>query len=121
MDTGEPLVVDVVRPARFLKGPMQDLLPDLLVTWSKTPASRHRIVGSPRYGSIPWPTPGSNPEGRSGNHTGEGLVIAAGKHIKSRNIKEAHILDLAPTILALLGQPVPSQMQGRALFSGSEG
>jgi bisphosphoglycerate-independent phosphoglycerate mutase (AlkP superfamily) len=46
----------------------------------------------------------------------EGFLIAAGKDIKSGTIKAADLIDLAPTILTLLGQPVPPEMEGRALF-----
>ncbi|HLD94743.1 MAG TPA: hypothetical protein VI703_11135, partial [Anaerolineales bacterium] len=62
--------------------------------------------------------PGRNPEGRSGNHFPEGFLIATGKGIKEGAISDAHILDLAPTILNLLGQPVPDLMEGKVLFAG---
>jgi bisphosphoglycerate-independent phosphoglycerate mutase (AlkP superfamily) len=35
--------------------------------------------------------------------------------IKSGNINDAYMLDLAPTILTLLGQPVPFEMEGKVL------
>jgi len=42
--------------------------------------------------------------------------LAAGKDIKSGTIKVARLIDLAPTILTLLEQPVPPEMEGRASF-----
>ncbi len=89
--------------------------PDLIVDWADWPASRHRAISSPRYGTIPWPLPSHNPDGRSGNHRYEGVLLASGPDLKSGTIEDAHILDLAPTILTLLGRPVPAEMQGRVL------
>jgi predicted AlkP superfamily phosphohydrolase/phosphomutase len=114
-DTGEPLVRDIVRPQQVFRGARLAELPDLIVRWSDSPASGHRAVSSPRYGTIPWPTPRRNPEGRSGNHRPEGMLIAAGPDIRSGTIEGAQTLDLAPTILTLLGQAVPGEMEGRPL------
>jgi predicted AlkP superfamily phosphohydrolase/phosphomutase len=115
-DTNEPLVRKLVRTSQVFEGEKVEFLPDLMIQWNTRPACEHRMITSPRYGSIPWPTPGQNPEGRSGNHFTDGMLIAAGEGIKSGTISGAHILDLAPTILTLLGQPVPPQMEGRPLF-----
>jgi predicted AlkP superfamily phosphohydrolase/phosphomutase len=115
-DTNEPLVRNIVRTSQVFEGDRLDLLPDLIVQWNEKPAAAHRTIRSPLYGSIPWPTPGRNPEGRSGNHFPQGFLIAAGESIKQGDIDDADILDLAPTILNLLGQPVPDPMEGKALF-----
>jgi len=114
-DTGEPIVMDAFRPADLFEGGHVDMLPDLVVRWSESPAAMHRAVMSPRYGTIPWPTPGRNPEGRSGSHRGQGLLVAAGPGIRQGCIENGHILDLAPTILSLLDQPIPAGMEGKPL------
>ncbi len=111
-----PVVKQIVRTSQVFEGPKLDWLPDLLIQWSDTPAASLGALVSPRYGRIVWPTPGQNPEGRSGNHRQQGFLIAAGPGIKSGNITDAHILDLAPTIMTLLGQPVPPEMEGRPLL-----
>lgn len=114
-DTGEPLVSDVLRPQQVFKGERLADLPDLIVRWVPSPAAGHRAVISPRYGTVAWPTPGQNPEGRSGNHRPQGMLIAAGPDARPDPIEGAHILDLAPTILSLLDQPIPGIMEGRPL------
>jgi bisphosphoglycerate-independent phosphoglycerate mutase (AlkP superfamily) len=43
------------------------------------------------------------------------MLIAAGPGIKPGRTENGHILDLAPTILALLNQPVPAGMEGKPL------
>lgn len=54
--------------------------------------------------------------GDSGCHRREGIFIAYGDTIiEGQQMEEANILDLAPTILHLLGQPVPCRMDGRVL------
>lgn len=54
--------------------------------------------------------------GDSGCHRREGIFIAAGPGIKAGvALPEENILDLAPTILHLLGEPVPRIMDGRVL------
>ncbi len=54
----------------------------------------------------------------SGIHSPEGIVLACGPGIApAGRIEGAHIIDLAPTILALFGVPAPSVMDGRVLPS----
>jgi predicted AlkP superfamily phosphohydrolase/phosphomutase len=116
-DTGEPIVASLMRiDGLFADGARRDHLPDLIVRWAESPAARHRAIVSARYGSIPWPTPGRNPDGRSGEHRAEGFVLVAGEGIEpDARIERAHILDLAPTVCALLGVPTPPRMRGATL------
>jgi predicted AlkP superfamily phosphohydrolase/phosphomutase len=114
-DTGEAVVMDTFRPSQVFQGKQAIRLPDIVVRWTETPAALHREVTSPQFGSIAWPTPGRNPEGRSGSHRGQGLLIASGPGIGTGRIENGSILDLAPTILSMLDQPVPTEMEGRLL------
>jgi predicted AlkP superfamily phosphohydrolase/phosphomutase len=51
-----------------------------------------------------------------GCHAMEGILVVAGPHVaEGRAIAEAHIVDLAPTILHIMGLPVPNGMDGRVL------
>ncbi|NNF11891.1 MAG: hypothetical protein HKN72_01630 [Gemmatimonadetes bacterium] len=116
--TGEPVVDEVARSdVLFGSGARLDALPDLIVRWASTPCAPTRSVTSPRFGSIPWPTPGKNPNGRSGNHTAEGFVLASGPGIEADSTlaDDRHILDLPPTILALLGKEPFSYMTGEVI------
>jgi predicted AlkP superfamily phosphohydrolase/phosphomutase len=49
------------------------------------------------------------------NHAQDGLLIAAGPGVTARGTLDAHLLDVAPTVLELLGLPVPDEMRGRSL------
>lgn len=49
-------------------------------------------------------------------HRRDGILVLAGPGIRrGHRIRSATILDLAPTVLALLGLPVPEDMEGRVL------
>ena len=51
------------------------------------------------------------------NHAQDGLVIYHDpqKKLNGRQISDAQLMDIAPTILSVMGQPVPDHMQGKAI------
>ncbi len=51
-----------------------------------------------------------------GNHRMEGVLLAHGRGIRRGAIAGASLMDLAPTVLHLLGMPVPDDMDGRVLL-----
>ena len=119
LETGKPVVSRIGRGGDLFpptNSPRD--LPDLVVHWSDTAAAARRTIESPRFGSIEWPLPGRNPDGRCGHHLPDGWMIgvdeafAAGSQIDGR-----HILDLAPTVYELLGLPKPAAMRGKSLIS----
>jgi len=116
-DTGKPVVEQVIRSDQcFAPGAQGPALPDMIVQWSSQPTAAHRALVSPRFGTIAWPAPGHNPDGRSGNHRPEGFLMAVGSHIEPGSpIQNGHIIDLAPTIYALLNLAQPAEMSGKAL------
>ncbi len=116
--TGEPFLTDVRRASDvFMDADRTTRLPDLLVLWDETPAASHSAVESERYGRVERSTPGRIPNARSGNHRPEGFLVAQGDGISagSRIRADAHILDLAPTILDLLGTRAATPLAGRPL------
>lgn len=118
-ETGEPVVEKTAHIEElYPDGRMLAHLPDILIRWTETAAARHRALVSPEHGRVAWPTPGSHPQGRSGNHRDRGFLIAAGPDIGDRvPDTAAHILDLAPTAYSLLGLDPPPHMRGRPLFA----
>jgi predicted AlkP superfamily phosphohydrolase/phosphomutase len=116
-DTGKPVVDRIVRIEElYPDGARRSHLPDLIVRWTDTPCVDHRALVSPLYGTIEWPSPGINSDGRSGNHRPEGFLVAAGEGIApASRVEGGHIMDLAPTACALLGVPQPSNVRGKVL------
>ena len=83
-------------------------LPDLLLS----PAPGLAVVKKIRGASpIRW-VPFSRLEG---THRLEGILVANGPAIKPGGRIRAHIADIAPTIIAGLGEPVPKDMDGHVL------
>ena len=57
-----------------------------------------------------------------GSHRREGILLVAGPGVRASNsTSPAGIADIAPTVLWLLGQPVPKDMDGRVLSDAFDG
>lgn len=112
--TGSPMLRSIMRsrPSALATG---ERYPDadLLVLWTADPAD---VVDTP-FGRI-----GPMPFNRSGSHVERGFLLASGPGIPvGAAPTEPHALDLAPTILTLMGAPVPAYMEGKPLFAPAEG
>jgi len=58
--------------------------------------------------------------GQSGRHDDQGILFAAGGPFLAGRPVEANQFDVAPTLLYLLGLPVPDEMPGRILLEAME-
>lgn len=117
LDTQESVVESIERTdSLYNKGKGFNNLPDLIVKWKLKPVANYKKIHSSQYGEIEMPIPGFNFDGRSGNHRPEGFLLAVGKNIKKNSVFEKkHIVDLAPTILHLLGISIPENFDGKVL------
>jgi predicted AlkP superfamily phosphohydrolase/phosphomutase len=92
------------------QGPCYDQLPDLVVQWNQQVVPPVMGVWSPRFGEIPSPGWGT---GRTGCHTGEAWAVVVPGSSKLRPpTKAPHIVDVVPTVCAVLGvdnQGLPGQ------------
>jgi hypothetical protein len=88
-----------------------------VVRWSDSAAGDHVALDSPRLGRVLRSTPGRIPNGRSGNHRGEGFLIARGPGIAAGTRLEpgTDILDLAPTVARMLGTRAAVPLAGRVI------
>jgi predicted AlkP superfamily phosphohydrolase/phosphomutase len=107
---GERAVREVWRTRQHFEGPHLDELPDLIVFWEKgTPI--HAVV-HPEAGIIE----GDQPVLQTAQHRPESFFIAAGPHIRAgASSSSPAIIDLAPTMLHMLGSAIPEDMEGRVL------
>jgi predicted AlkP superfamily phosphohydrolase/phosphomutase len=113
---GRPMLDLAIRQSALPSGPHQDEGPDL-----------HVILDSYRYISCPlFATDGNvisrQIRGDSGSHRLHGILIAAGPQIQpSAVLEKPRIVDLAPTVLHVMGCPVPEDMDGRVLAEALAG
>jgi predicted AlkP superfamily phosphohydrolase/phosphomutase len=108
--TGEKIVGRVYRREELFHGERVGQAPDLFVL----PADlRYQAFGEYQFPAKGWLGRALD---RSGGHRLNGLVMLAGPGVRPGvRLDGAHIMDLAPTILAALGVPIPRAMDGRAL------
>jgi len=113
-DDGLPIVSRVVRREHVFHGLMTEAAPDLIVVMRDLAfITRHGYEYSPQPGKI-FASPGLH---QSGSHRLEGLLIAAGANTRTGGFisQGADLIDVAPTVLQVLGCPVPLEMDGRPL------
>lgn len=110
---GQPLHTTVYRPEAIYQQ-VNNIAPDLLVYFG---ALHWRTVGSIGYGQPYTLENDTGPD--DANHAQEGLFILRPAARKGRGpLQGAQLMDIAPTVLALLEVAVPDDMQGRSLDSG---
>jgi predicted AlkP superfamily phosphohydrolase/phosphomutase len=109
-ETGEPLVERVYERDDLYHGPYADRAPDLTVVLKDW---KYRTIGLHDFTTHKLIAPAFGP---TGDHRMEGVLIASGAGIQPHAApRGANLLDIAPTVLHLLGVPVPADMDGRVL------
>ncbi len=112
-ETGEKVIKGVYRKEEVFDGEEGEQFPDLLVICKdgyrcieNSKRSPFRVSDREIFKQDFW----------SGSHRMEGTLILNGPDIKKGGtVKGAKMVDVAPTILYLLGLPIPRSMDGRVL------
>jgi predicted AlkP superfamily phosphohydrolase/phosphomutase len=118
--TGQRLVSNVHKRENLYSGASVEKFPDLIIEWNH-PDGYSYLFKSSSSGKRPRiPIRQLDAQERrhvkSGDHRDHGIFIASGQDIRQPMLlTETAIIDLAPTILHLLGLPVPESMDGRVL------
>lgn len=100
--TGQPIIKQVYKGSEQYDGTHAWLGPDL-------------IIKQTNFYRPDAPSHPSNPR-LEGSHTHDGVFFACGPAIRQAELQgEMHLRDLAPTMLYLLNQPVPPDMDGKLL------
>lgn len=109
--TGQPIVRWVFRREEVYQGPFTQNMPDIILVMYPDYGSSDRLSN---YSSLVTDRPHIDDPG--GHHM-EGVFIAAGPEIQAHPepLAGLKIEDIAPTVLYLMGLPVPSDMDGRVV------
>lgn len=108
-ETGDKLVSNVYKREEIYEGDYLEKAPDIVATASNV----YEFFGM--YG-FTFSKMIENTFANSGDHTPNGIFMAVGKGIKKGvEIKGANIIDVAPTILYIMGMPIPTNMDGVVL------
>lgn len=111
-ETGEQIVLQALPREEVYYGEFLGKMPDIVVEW-KDGYSNLVSEGIPRRQMISK----SDHRFQGGVHTRDGIFIAWGPDIaKGKELNPMWIASVAPTLLYLLGLPIPSDLDGRVLI-----
>jgi predicted AlkP superfamily phosphohydrolase/phosphomutase len=108
-DQGRPIGTIAYRPEE-LYGERNGIPPDLLVYFGDL---AWRSIGQVGTGSVHVFENDTGPD--DANHAPDGVYVLAGDGVEAGQGERRAIFDIAPTLLELLGEPVPAEMEGKSL------
>jgi predicted AlkP superfamily phosphohydrolase/phosphomutase len=110
--TNEPVIERIVRKGEIYTGPYVNRAPDLLFF---TRDMQYKAMGLSDFSSNKVFEPVF---GTTGHHRMNGVLICcgAGRFKQDAKAEGARIQDLAPTILYLMGQAIPTEMDGKVML-----
>jgi len=108
--TGRKVIQEAKRREDIYAGPYVENFPDIVYTLNP-----HYTPGTEIFGSPISKVPTFRLSKLSGVHQMKGIFIAHGPKIRSVHLKGARIIDIAPTVLASNGLPIPQSMDGAVL------
>jgi hypothetical protein len=107
-DDGSEMFERVYFREELYDGPYVDEAPDIVFLPKDM---KYKALGTLDFTSNSFAFP---VYGNSGDHRMEGILLGVGDAFgKGRRVEPHSILDIAPTVLHLLGLPVPRQMDGK--------
>jgi predicted AlkP superfamily phosphohydrolase/phosphomutase len=102
---GDPVFEEVVPREAYFEGPYVDEAVDVVTV----PADFDHFLTADLLDE-PFREPG-----QPWNHKRTGVFAAAGDGVEGDAVRDAHVFDVAPTVLAAMGHPVSDRMDGRVL------
>jgi predicted AlkP superfamily phosphohydrolase/phosphomutase len=122
--TNQPVVGRVYRRSELFHGPFAKEAPDLILDWWSENAFSIK-PSLPEAGEEPVlqirPRSSAKEPEWGGTHRKNGILVMKGGPFKQgARIAGARLMDVAPTILYLMGQKIPEDMDGRVLVEAFE-
>ncbi len=106
---GSPLATQVYKPEEIYRR-VRNVAPDLIVYFDDLAWRSNGYVG---HGSVYTTENDIGPD--DANHARYGVFGLVDGTTRGDNVQGLRLLDVGPTILDLLGEPIPDDMQGRPL------
>jgi predicted AlkP superfamily phosphohydrolase/phosphomutase len=119
-DTGEAVIQHVYRREEIYSGAYVEGAPDLILDWDYAYDCRERVRGhkdvfESKATYIPFAD-----YVKTGVHRRHGIFLMYGWPARPGRVEGARLMDIAPTLLHLLGIPVPDDMDGHVLTDALE-
>jgi predicted AlkP superfamily phosphohydrolase/phosphomutase len=111
-DRGRPIGTVAHRPEDLYQE-RNGVVPDLLVYFG---ALYWRSIGLVGTGTVHVFENDTGPD--DANHAHEGLYVLVAPGVPAGRGPERDLRDVAPTLLALLGEPIPHDMEGQSMLAG---
>jgi predicted AlkP superfamily phosphohydrolase/phosphomutase len=113
-DTSEPVFRDIYKRDDIYKGEYLQFAPDLQVGFN----DGYRVGWQDTLGGVTRAVVENNNRKWSGDHCATATEISGGVFFSNRRIENAtpNIMDLSPTVLRLLGAPIPPDLDGKPLM-----
>ena len=127
-ETGQKVVGRAYRREELYHGPYMNQAPDLVLELGLDNGYTYTCLSScGRRGRIPMRVlkanerAGAKGQSMNGSHRRQGIFLFAhGQRPRKGRLSDLSIMDMAPTILAFLGLPVPPNMDGRVILEIAE-
>ncbi len=119
--TGAPLVQHAWKREELYRGPWVHLAPDIIIEPALDRGYSVTFLGSggrdgPAVRQLsPAERIGAKGGSMNGSHRPQGILILAGNGVRAGRLERAALADIAPTILAVLGLPLPPDLDGQVL------
>jgi predicted AlkP superfamily phosphohydrolase/phosphomutase len=121
--TGQPAISHVYRTCDLYQGQLAAQAPDLIPSWWEDGfLIEQSRPASPRETDVERSTrPITGGVEFAGSHRLEGVFMIAGGPVRRGHVfSGARIIDVAPTVLYLMGLPIPSDMDGTPITEALE-
>lgn len=117
-DDNKPVVADFFHREDIYAGPLIEQLPDMVIQMRNTyqgvfapdENSQTEIVTAPKNKYV-------KDLCHTGTHTGDGILILYGSNFRHVDFKLANMVDIAPTVMNVLGLPFFGESDGNILTS----
>lgn len=106
---GEPWATKVIKPQEYYEE-LEGEYPDLMVYFDDL---YWRSAGTLGYGTKYLPENDTGPD--DAVHAQEGIFILSDPRVRTAKTMNADILDIAPTVLDIMGIPVPEGLKGKVI------